>query len=157
MSAFQVADPNVTPTLTAAETQPVTVIHGTDSIGSGELAVTASRIDVTGHYQWPPDAPAEVQFVFSFEILTSSTCNVQVDWPGLLPTVIGPVQAGYIMLLLEARPQFLIFLPDGGNVSATFVGPFGQPEIVTALQVGVGGPEGKYSEMLNFHYEHGQS
>ncbi|MFL5382058.1 MAG: hypothetical protein ACJ8GN_06050 [Longimicrobiaceae bacterium] len=154
MSAFQVADPNVTPTL-AADSQPVTVIRGTDAIGHGALVVAAGGIDVTGSYQWPPDAPAEVRFAFSFEILSSSTCNVHVDWPGLLPTVIGPVQAGYIMLLLEARPQFLIFLPDGGNVGATFVGPFGQPEIVTALQVGVGGPEGKYSQMLNFQYDQG--
>ena len=155
MSAIQVADPDVTPGLAEVAAQAVTVVHGTDSIGRGELATTESRIDVTGSYQWPPDAPAEVQFLFSFQILSSSTCNVTVDWPGLLPKEIGPVQAGYIMLLLEARPQFNIFLPDGGNVTATFVGPFGQPEIVTAFQVAVGGPNGEYSQALSFRYDRG--
>jgi len=151
MSTIQVANPDVTPQLAQA-TQPVTVIHGSDTIGSGQIATLATRLDVTGHYQWPVDAPAEVQFLFSFEILSSNTCNVTVNWPGLLPKVIGPTQATYIMLLLEARPQFIIFTPGGVNIGVTYVGPFGQPEIVTALQVGVGGPNGDYSQALSFQY-----
>jgi hypothetical protein len=157
MSAYQVADPNVTPKLAQADAQAVTVVHGTDPIGQGELVMTETRIDITGSYQWPPDAPAEVRFVFTFQILSSSTCNVNADWPGLLPKEIGPVEAGFIMLLLEARPQFLVFLPDGGNMTITYVGPFGQPEIVTALQVAVGGPNGEYSQMLSFRYDYGRS
>lgn len=155
MSTIQVANPDVTPAL-AASVQPVEVIHGTDSIGSGQIVTTPSRLDVSGHYQWPPDAPAEVGFTFSFEILSPNTCNVSVNWPGLLPKEIGPTKASYIMLLLMARPQFLITTPDGVHVNATYVGPFGHPEIVTALQVGVGGPEGDYSQALSFRYEHGQ-
>jgi hypothetical protein len=157
MSAYQVADSNVTPKLAQADAQAVTVVHGTDSIGRGELVMTETRIDVTGSYQWPPNAPAEVRFVFTFQILSSSTCNVHADWPGLLPNEIGPVEAGYIMLLLEARPQFLVFLPDGGNLTITYVGPFGQPQIVTALQVAVGGPNGEYSQMLSFRYDYARS
>lgn len=154
MSAYEIPDRTVTPKLAAADAQPVIVVHGSDSIGRGELVMTDTRIDITGSYTWPPDAPAEVRFVFTFQILSSSTCNVHVDWPGLLPKEIGPVEAGYIMLLLEARPQFLVFLPDGGNLTITYVGPFGHPEIVTALQVAVGGPNGEYSQVLNFRYEH---
>jgi len=153
MSTIQVANPDVTPQLSDV-TQPVAVIHGSDTIGSGTVVTTASRLDVTGHYQWPVDAPAEVQFQFSFEILSSNTCNVTVNWPGLLPGEVGPTKASYIMLLLMARPQFLITTPDGVHINATYVGPFGHPEIVTALQVGVGGPAGDYSQMLSFRYEH---
>ena len=138
-------------------TQPVTVVHGTDSIGRGDLVMTETRIDVTGSYQWPPDAPAEVRFLFGFEILTDSTCNLTMDWPGLLPAPIPQTECGYTELLLEARPQFLIFVPDGSLVTATFLGPFGFPGIVTAFTVGITGPEGKYSQGLNFRYEHGQS
>lgn len=149
--AIHVADPNVTPEL-AQVVQPVSVIFGNQQIGAGQLVTTPSNINVTGHYQWPPDAPAEVEFSFDFHILSSNTCTVEVDWPGLVPTI-DKTPASYIMLLLMARPEFLITTPKGDKVNAAFLGPYGQPQITTDLQVAVASQSSAASVSLLFHYD----
>jgi hypothetical protein len=149
--AIQVADPNVVPTLPQA-VQPVTVILGDQQIGTGEVVNTHTGIRVTGHYQWPPDAPAEVGFLFDFVIQSANTCEVAVSWPGLIPEI-PQTRAGYIMLLLMARPDFLITTPSGDHITAAFLGPFGHPEITTALQVSVAIASGAASQSLVFRYD----
>jgi hypothetical protein len=153
---IQVADPNVTPQLPSVD-HPVTVLFLSDRIGSGNLVTTGTDIGVTGHYQWPPDAPAEVRFSFNFRILSPNTCDVAVNWPGLLRQPIGPTKASYITLLLMARPQFLITTPDGAHISVTYLGPFGQPEIVTGLQVAVANANADHSVSLVFQIDHNHS
>ncbi|HEU0055154.1 MAG TPA: hypothetical protein VFQ39_18335 [Longimicrobium sp.] len=137
--------------------KPVSVIFLSDRIGGGDLVTTDASIRVAGHYQWPPDAPAEVRFSFDFQILTSDLCDVAVDWPGLLRGPIGPTKASYIMLLVMARPQFFITTPDGAHITVTYVGPFGQPEIVTGIQVAVASASADHSVSLLFRIELGNS
>ena len=150
--AIHVADPTVTPEL-AHVVHAVGVIHGDRRIGSGELVQLPTGIKVTGSYEWPPDAPAVVRFEFDFTILSQNTCEVAVNWPGLVPPI-AKTRASYIMLLLMARPDFLITTPAGDHVTAAFLGPMGHPEITTALQVAVATANGAASQSLVFRYEH---
>ena len=113
-----IADPNATPSL-AQDTRNVDVIFGDRQIGVGTMTTAASGIVVNAHYQWPPDAPAEVRATFVFDILSSNTCKVEVDWPGLLSQRIPLQDASYIMLLLMARPDFVIATPGGDRVTVT--------------------------------------
>ena len=147
-----IADPNATTTL-AQDTRNVDVVFGDRRIGAGTMTTAASGIVVEAHYQWPPDAPAEVRATFVFDILSSNTCKVEVDWPGLLARPIPLQDASYIMLLLMARPDFVIATPGGDRVTAVFVGPMGQPEIATGLQVSAALADGSSSASLLFRYQ----
>jgi hypothetical protein len=148
---IHVADPSATPRLSEA-VQAVSVIHLSDRIGSGTLTITQDGFEVTGIYNWPPRSIAEVQFSFRFHVLSPNTCTVEVDWPGLLPEI-GPTDASYLTLLLMGRPEYSISTPAGDHVNATFLGPFGQPEITTSLQVAAATGSGDASVSLLFRYE----
>lgn len=135
------------------DSRPVDVVYADRTIGSGTMTTTESGIEVNAHYQWPPDAPAEVRASFVFDILTSDTCKVEVNWPGLLARPIPLQEAGYIMLLLMARPDFVISTQGGDHVGAVFIGPMGQPEISTGLQVSATLADGSSSASLVFRYQ----
>ena len=123
-------------TVIAAADTPVHVLFGDRHIGDGVAEVTPSQIRVTGHYEWPPDAPAVVRFAFSFRILGEDTGELAVDWPGL-SRPIPPTLASYFMALLLGRPDFMITTRDGDHATIAFVGPMGHPEITTGMQVTV--------------------
>ncbi|HET7460412.1 MAG TPA: hypothetical protein VFJ82_04155 [Longimicrobium sp.] len=149
--AVHIADPTVAPKLEQM-VQPVTVVHGDTAIGRGELVTTPVSINVRGSYQWPPDAPAEIPFTFDFVIHTQNTCDVAVDWPGLVPEI-PKTLSSYFMVLVLARPGFLITTPAGDHVNATFMGPPHQPEITNALSVAVTTANGAASRSLVFQYD----
>lgn len=149
---IQIADPRTAPKL-AHDAQAVTVIHLNQKIGSGKLTSTESGLAVHGSYQWPPDAPAEVRFSFVFTPLSENTCTVEVNWPGLLSRRIPEEKASYFMLLLMARPEYVISTSSGDNVTATFMGPMGHPEITTALQVNATISDASSSASLVFRFE----
>ena len=123
------------PIVAAADT-PVHVLFGDRHIGDGVAEVTPSLIRVTGHYEWPPDAPAVVQFAYSFRILGESTGELAVDWPGLSKPI-PPTLASYFRALLLGRPEFLVTTREGDHSTIAFVGPMGYPEITTGMQVSV--------------------
>ena len=149
--AIRVADPGATPEL-ARQVTAADVVLGDRIIGTGQVATSATSIQVTGSYEWPPDAPAVVRFSFDFTIVTANSCEVAVEWPGLIPAI-PRTRASYIMLLLMGRADFLITTPAGDHVTAAFMGPFGQPEITTALQVAVATANGAASQSLIFRYK----
>ena len=137
----------------ASVTQKVDVIHNSVSIGSGTAEMEGERLAITGSYEWPPDAPAEVAFSFHLELRQDRTCSIEVDWPGLLPNRIADDQASYFILLILARPQINVFNQDQTfHATVFFQGPPNQPPVVNAISIGVQESSPPASPSLLFRY-----
>lgn len=136
----------------AESTLPVAVVHLDQTIGSGEVQATATNISVTGSYEWPPDAPAEIPFSFQIQLTGESTCAVAVDWPELLPAEISAPDAVYLAILVLGRTGLLITTPKGDTVSFFYTGPMGKPGITTGFQVSVTEKDPAGSAVLTFRY-----
>jgi hypothetical protein len=145
---FQIADETVGTQLDSQKQAVKVMLHG-EAIGKGTLVVDEGAIAVDGIYQLP--RAADARFNFTFKPTGFRKCAFAVDWPGLLPKPIRDDDAGYMMLLVRARPRYVIFGSDGSGANATYEGPFHEPEITTALQVSAG--YGDTSAALTFVFE----
>lgn len=146
MSDIQVADATAG-TGFSASTNPVVVRMNGLTIGHGTVETTDDGVSITGQYQWPVNQPP-VSFSYRFRVKEYPKCSLEADWPNLLPARIHEPDSTYIMLLVAARPRYIISSPGGAGSSLTYVGPFGQPGIITALQVSAGNDQG--SAQLDF-------
>ena len=117
-------------------------------IGTATVLGTSKGIAVKGHYEWPPDAPAEVGFSFAVDLVTQNTCKLDVDWPGLLASPIHDPAATFISILVLGRPGLLI-TAGKNNVSFFYTGPFGSP-VVTGCQISVTEPNSSAVMVLRF-------
>lgn len=137
----------------SVDTNEVTIKYLDKSIGSGTAIGASETTTVKGHYQWPLDAPAEVMMSFFLKLVTENTCDVEVDWPGLLPAPIKAQGASYWVWLLLARPVINVQTKDGDLIVFSYTGPPNDPEKVTGFQISVSLNNAQHSTALTFVYQ----
>lgn len=143
MSTFQFSE----------QDKQVTIKYLDKSIGSGTAVAAPETMAVKGHYQWPLDAPAEIMMSFFLKLVTENTCDVEVDWPGLLPSPIKAQGASYWMWLLMARPVINVQTQEGDLIVFSYTGPPNNPEQVTGFQISVSLNGAQHSTSLTFVYQ----
>lgn len=121
-------------------------------IGRGVATSSINTHSVEGSYQWPPDAPAEVPFVFRLRLLQAPHCEVEVSWPGLLVERIEDVDATYVETLISGRPGILITTRQGDTITFVYTGPSIEPSQATGFQVSVHEPDPPSAAVLTYTY-----
>ncbi len=121
--------------------QEVRMFYQDQAIGGGIINAVGRQVTIETTYEWPPDAPAEIEGLFFFAIRNEDTCAVRASYPGLLHEPIEDNEARYTVLLIGARPQIQITTRSGARLSAYASGPFGDPERVTGYSLSIVEPE----------------
>ncbi len=121
--------------------QEVRMVYLDQTIGGGIINSGGRQVTIETTYEWPPDAPAEIDGLFFVGFHNQETCNVRASYPGLLREPIEDNEARYTTLLSGARPQILITTRSGARLSVWASGPFGDPEKVTGYSLGIVEPE----------------